>query len=178
MQLQYSFVKCASESVAFRHLPLSVDYRERYFFIRCRCFKPYDQGVFWVNSVLEIELRRSRFVKQLRVENVELVALHHLWRRVVLVVMHLVVLVPFVALLDTVVVPRFSWHIRDCAFSDWLVWLRSLLLYDVCEFNLILTKSLFLNLAYHLEWCVFKPVIVHDIEPDACIERSFFNFVG
>src|SRR5271156_1995982 len=57
-------------------------------------------------------IRRSLgLVDEIRVEDVEFVALNDLWWRVVMIVVGLVVLVPFVAHLDSIKILRLSWTI-------------------------------------------------------------------
>ena len=50
-------------------------------------------------------------VYQIRVEDVELVPLNDLWRRVVVIIVRLVILVPLVPRVNSVEVLRFSWPV-------------------------------------------------------------------
>ena len=111
MKLQNSSVKGAPKPVTFAHFPLPVDNLERNVLVGSACFKSYDQRIFTFATRLKVKLRRFRFVKQFWVEDVELVALHNFRRRIIRVVVHLIVLVPFVALLYTVVITGFPCYI-------------------------------------------------------------------
>jgi len=51
--------------------------------------------------------RSACFINQVRIKNVELVALHHLWWRVIHIIMSGVVLVPFKSSVNTIEIPKF-----------------------------------------------------------------------
>lgn len=65
---------------------------------------------------LDAESRCFGRVDKIGVENIELVALNDLGRKILVVVMSLVILVPFVAHLDSVEVARFPWTVCLCPF--------------------------------------------------------------
>ena len=101
VELEDTPVERTLESMPLGHFPLSIDDCERDILVRGASMEADRESV--IGAVrLEVELWRLRLVCQVRVEDVELVALDDLGRRVLRVVVHLVVLVPFVALLDTV----------------------------------------------------------------------------
>lgn len=104
MKLQNSSVKGAPKPVTFAHFPLPVNNIERNVLVWSACFKSYDECVLTFATRFQVKLWRFRFVKQFWVEDVELVALHNFRRRIIRVVVHLIVLIPFVALLYTVVI--------------------------------------------------------------------------
>ena len=101
VQLQDTPVERTLEPMAFRHLPLSVYNCKRDIFIWSTGMEADCQSV--VRTVwLKVELWSSCLVGQVWIENVEFVALNHFGWRVLRVVVHLVVLIPFIPLLDAV----------------------------------------------------------------------------
>ena len=87
--------------MTLRHLPLSVYNCECDILIRCSSIEPNCQRI--IGAVLfKVELWSICLVSQVWIEDVELVALDHFRRWILRVVVHLVVLVPLVALFDTV----------------------------------------------------------------------------
>ena len=109
VQLQDASIKAALESMPLRHLPLLVDDGEGDVLIRHPSTEANRQSVSR-SILLQVELGCARLIGQIRVENVELVALHDLRRWVLGVVMRLIVLVPFIALLDAI---EESWLAHD-----------------------------------------------------------------
>jgi len=96
-QLEDPVGELAAEAVAMGVLPLAVDDLEGDVLVRRARVETQDPKVLVVGTGLQEILRRGPLVDQVRVEDVELVALHDLGRRVVEVVMGLVVLVPLEA---------------------------------------------------------------------------------
>ena len=81
VKLQNASVERALESVALRHLPLSIYDCECDILIRCSSIKANCQRI--VSAVLlKVELWSIRLVCQVWVEDVELVALDHFGRRI------------------------------------------------------------------------------------------------
>lgn len=96
-----------TEPMAVGILPLAVHDLKRYVLVRRACVEPQDPEVLVVGTGLQEVLRRGPFVDQVGVEDVELVALDDLGRRVVEVVMGLIVFVPLEARVDPVEEARF-----------------------------------------------------------------------
>jgi hypothetical protein len=67
---------------------------------------------------LEVELGSLCFVSEVRVEDVELIALDHLWRRVLRIVMRLVVLVPLETLFNAIKEAGLASNVQgiDCVY--------------------------------------------------------------
>ena len=107
VELQDAFVELRLEAVTFLDLPLPINYRKRYVFIRSARMEPYSHSVSSTVRLQE-ELGRSSLVKQLWVKDVEFIPLYNLWRRILAIVMRLVVLIPFIPLFDRVEEPRFA----------------------------------------------------------------------
>ena len=101
VQLKDAPIEASLETVALRHLPLLVHNSEGDVFVGNPCTEANGQGVGRA-ILFEVELRCASLVREVRVEDVELVALDNLGRWILRVVMRLIVLVPFIALLDTV----------------------------------------------------------------------------
>ena len=87
-------------------LPLSVDDLEGDVLVRRPRGHPQDTILSVINRQ-QLELWCGSLVDQIWVENVELVSLNYLWRRVVEVVVSLVVFVPFEASVNSVEISRF-----------------------------------------------------------------------
>ena len=100
MQLQNSFVENGLEAVLFADVPFFVYYFEGEVFVGSTSSEGDDHGFWLVWDVVQVELGSQRLVQQVRIEDVELVALHHFGRWVVGVVVGLIVFVPFKASLD------------------------------------------------------------------------------
>lgn len=96
-QLEDPVGKLTTEAVSVRVLPFPVDNLEGNVFVRRARVEPQDPKVFILWTGLKEVLWCGALVNQVRVENVELVALDDLGRRVVEVVMCLVVFVPLEA---------------------------------------------------------------------------------
>ena len=109
VQLQDASIEAALESVPLRHLPLLVDNCEGDILVGHTRTEANRQSVSRP-ILLQVELGCARLIGQIRVENVELVALHDFWGWVLRVVVRLIVLVPFVALLDAI---EESWLAHD-----------------------------------------------------------------
>lgn len=71
------------------------------------------KGLSTFPSILSLDLVRGRLsrVDQVRIEQVQLVSLHDLWGRVVMVIMSLVVFVPLVTHLHAVEIFRLPWSV-------------------------------------------------------------------
>lgn len=96
----------ASETCFISIIPFFIEDSEREVFVG-RASRELDDAVIWILGRFEEILGRLALIDELRVEDVELVALDILGRRIIGVVMHLVVLVPIESLFDTVEVARF-----------------------------------------------------------------------
>lgn len=96
-QLEDPVGKLATEAVSVRVLPLPVDNLKGNVLVRRAGVEPQNAKVFILGTGLQEVLRGRALVNQIRVENVELVALDDLGRWVVEVVMCLVVFVPLEA---------------------------------------------------------------------------------
>ena len=95
--------------------------------------------------------------------------------------MHLVIFIPLVALLSTIIVAGLPWHIRDLALSHQLRLFKLLLgviLYNVCEFNLILFQPLLLHFIEQRQARIVIAIPIDDVEADAGVERSLFYLFG
>lgn len=101
-QLEDTIGELAAEAVSVRVLPLPVHDLEGDVLVRRARVEPQGPKVLVVGTGLEEVLRRGALVDQVRVEDVELVTLDDLGRRVVEVVMGLVVFVPLEARVDPV----------------------------------------------------------------------------
>lgn len=101
-QLKDAVSELTAEPVSMGVLPLAVYDLEGYVLVRRARVEPQNAEVLVVGTGLQEVLRRGSLVDQVRVEDVELVALDDLWRRVVKVVMRLVVFVPLEARVDPV----------------------------------------------------------------------------
>lgn len=100
VQLQNAFVKNGLEAVLFADVPFFVYYFEGEVFVRSTSFEGDDDGLWLVWDILEVELGCEHLVEQVRIEDVELVALDHFRRWVVGIVVGLIVFVPFKASFD------------------------------------------------------------------------------
>ena len=107
MKLEDAAVEGSLEAVTLWHLPLLVHNGESYVFIGDSGTETNSErvgGAIW----LQKELRRASLVSQVRVEDVELVSLHNFRRWILRIIVGLIVLVPLIALLDTVEETRFA----------------------------------------------------------------------
>uniref|UniRef100_A0A8C3HVR3 Uncharacterized protein n=1 Tax=Chrysemys picta bellii TaxID=8478 RepID=A0A8C3HVR3_CHRPI len=101
-ELEDAVGELAAEAVAVRILPLPVDDLEGDVLVGRASVEAQDGEVLVVLTGLQEVLGRGALVDQVGVEDVELVALDDLGRRVVEVVVRLVVLVPLEARVDAV----------------------------------------------------------------------------
>mmetsp|Transcript_25565 Transcript_25565/g.100948 ORF Transcript_25565/g.100948 Transcript_25565/m.100948 type:complete len:222 (+) Transcript_25565:157-822(+) len=134
-----------------RVFPFTIDDLERNVLIG-RPGNEAEDAYIRVVSLLDLETWCFRFVDQVRVENVKLVALNSFRRRVVVIVMRLVVLVPFVARVDPVEVFR---------LPRLVLIVPSILLIKVhffVEFFLVLSHSL---LRFTLDHLLFLLQLAH-----------------
>ncbi len=76
--------------------------------------------------------------------------------------MDLVVFVPFVALLNAVVIAWFPGNVS--ALGNDLLGLGLFFVHDVCELHFILLQTLFLNFLEHFKTRVVEPQIIYDVE--------------
>mmetsp|Transcript_6930 Transcript_6930/g.16520 ORF Transcript_6930/g.16520 Transcript_6930/m.16520 type:complete len:221 (-) Transcript_6930:1555-2217(-) len=104
---QHASFERTSESMLTRPVPLSVNDLERNVFIRRSRFKPYDAELISIGW-LQNELRCLCPIDEIWVKDIKFVPLHRLWRRIIMIVMRLVVLVPVVTGLNAVEVARLS----------------------------------------------------------------------
>lgn len=183
VQLQDSFVKLTFESVSFLDLPLSVYDCEGDVFVRSTCMEAYSIGVLstvWFNK----ELRSHCFIKQIRVENVELVALNNFRWRIFTIVMCLVVLIPFISLLhrveesgftplllsrEVVVVSHLS---IGCLSREKLFLLTQ---NDIRKLLLICSEPFVLCILEHLERGIIKAKVIDDVKADSCIKSCLLD---
>jgi len=179
VKLEDASVERALESVPLAHLPLLVYDSEGDVLVWDARAEPDRQRVSRAIR-LEVELRCARFIGQIRVENVEFVTLNDLGRRVLGVVVRLVVLIPLVALLDTVeearfphdeeLLLRFKHHLAVGAFG---VFGRN----QVGKLLLVCIHTLLLGFLEHLHARIVEAIVVHDIKPDACVQSSLFDLL-
>mmetsp|Transcript_5720 Transcript_5720/g.11096 ORF Transcript_5720/g.11096 Transcript_5720/m.11096 type:complete len:461 (-) Transcript_5720:510-1892(-) len=101
VEMQDAAIECTLEASLVAVLPLLVDNAERDVLVGGSGAEPNDLGVL-VLVVLEPEGWSLGLVNQIRIEDIELVALHHLGGGVVVVVVRLVVLVPLVTRVHSV----------------------------------------------------------------------------
>lgn len=73
--------------------------------------EPNDTSLTAVAIFLNKICGRLNFINKIRVEDIKLVPLDNLWRRVIMVIMCLVILVPFITSMNTVEVLGLSWSI-------------------------------------------------------------------
>ena len=113
MQLKNAAIERAPEAVPFGHFPLSVHNSECDVLIGRTCSEPDHQSVFTFTAGLEEELRRFGLIEQIRVEDIEFVSLNDFGWWVLRIKVHLVILVPLVALLNGVVVTGLAGNVRN-----------------------------------------------------------------
>jgi hypothetical protein len=132
--------------MSFTHLPLSIHNTKGDVIIWWPSLEPNDKGVFLPidssQSRLEIKLRCLTFVEKLRVKDVEFVPLDNFRRWIFAVIVDLVVFVPFIPLLNAVVIAGFSGNVRALC-NDLLK--RFFFVHNVSELHLILLQTLFLD---------------------------------
>ena len=107
VQLKDAPIEASLETVALRHLPLLVHYSEGDVFVGNPSTEANGQGVGRA-ILFEVKLRCASLVREVRVEDVELVALDNFRRWILRIIMSLIVLVPLIALLDAVKETRFA----------------------------------------------------------------------
>ena len=90
--------------------------------------------------------------------------------------MHLVVLVPLVALLHRIVVPRLPWHVLDRALCNRLHRCLSLIK-DIGKLDFVLAKPLLLDFVEQVDGGIIKPLGIHNIEPDPSIQSRLLDFL-
>uniref|UniRef100_A0A7C8YLB4 Uncharacterized protein n=1 Tax=Opuntia streptacantha TaxID=393608 RepID=A0A7C8YLB4_OPUST len=91
-----------------RVLPLLVHNPECNILIRWPRVKPNNASLSTISIFLN-EVRRSLgFVNKIRIENIELIALNNLGRRIIMVIMCLVVLVPLITGVNSIEILRLS----------------------------------------------------------------------
>ena len=170
MQLQHTFIKLRPETMFFTHVPFFVDNLKREIRIWRPRFESDDNRIDLAIDILKVELGSLHLVFQFRVENVEFVALDNLWRRVVCVVVSLVVLVPFEALLNSVVILR----LLQPRFRRRIEWRISKLLF-------VLTESLLLQMVVqllsHLTFVDVSQSAVFCLETNVFVDIRHFRIV-
>lgn len=82
-----------------------------YVFIWRASVEPNNTGLTAVAIFLNKVRRSLNFINKVWVENIELVALDNLRRRVIMVIMCLIILVPFITSMNSVKILRLSWAI-------------------------------------------------------------------
>ncbi|KFO53564.1 Putative uncharacterized protein encoded by CACTIN-AS1, partial [Corvus brachyrhynchos] len=110
-ELEDAVGKLAAEAVAVGILPLPVDNLEGYVLVGWPGMEAQDGKVLVVLAGLQEVLGRRALVDEVRVEDVELVALHDLGGGVVEVIVGLVVLVPLEARVHTVEEAGLAWPV-------------------------------------------------------------------
>lgn len=110
-QLEDSVGELAAETMAMGVLPLAVDNLKGDVLVGRPGVEAQDPEVLVVGARLQKILRRGTLVDQVRVEDVEFVALHNLGRRVVEVVVRLVVLVPLESRVHAIEEARLAWPV-------------------------------------------------------------------
>jgi len=165
--LENATIEATFKAMFFLHFPLSVDYRKCYVFVWGTSVKSNSQSICGP-ILLQKELGSSSFVRQIWEENVEFVSLDLLWRRVFRIIVRLVILVPLVALLDTI---EESWFSKlEFPF------LILICLDDIAEFCLILAQTLLLNLCKHSQRWIVKASLVYDVESNSGIQGRFLDY--
>lgn len=110
-QLKDVVMKLTSESAFVRIFPFPVDNLERDVLIRRARVKSQNSKVLIIGTRCQKVFRRSIFINKIWIEDVELIALHNLGRRIVHVVVCLIVLVPLEASVHAIEVTRLTWSI-------------------------------------------------------------------
>mmetsp|Transcript_30102 Transcript_30102/g.54459 ORF Transcript_30102/g.54459 Transcript_30102/m.54459 type:complete len:206 (+) Transcript_30102:51-668(+) len=107
IQGQDTTFKRRAESAFARTIPLSIDNLKGNILVGWSSMKTKDTKLGTI-CLFQEELWCLGLVNEVRIENVKLVALYNLGRRVIMIVMSLIVLVPVISSLDTVEVARFA----------------------------------------------------------------------
>lgn len=107
-QLENVVVKLTSKPTLVRVFPFSINNFERDVLVRWASVKSQDSEIFVVGAGCKEIFRRGILVDKVWVEDIELVALHNLRRRIVHVVVRLIVLVPLEAGVHAVKVARLT----------------------------------------------------------------------
>ena len=182
VELEDAPVEGTLESMPLGHFPLSIDDCKRDVLVRGASMEADRESV--IGAVrLEVELWRLRLVCQVRVEDVELVALDDLGRRVLRVVVHLVVLVPFVTLLDAVEEAWFATDeelLRGLTFELFLReigLLRTRCDDKISELLFVCIQALLLSVLVHRERRIVKSHLVNDVEPNLSVQLGLLNLL-
>ncbi|KAG2464255.1 CAAS1 protein, partial [Polypterus senegalus] len=117
-QLKDAVCKLAAEAMPVGVFPLPVDYLERNVLVGRPGVETQNCKVFVICTRLQEVLRSGALVDEVRVEDVELVALHDLGGRVVKIIMGLIVFVPFKPRVDTIKKARLAWPVFVCPQVD------------------------------------------------------------
>ena len=107
-QLHNVVMELATESFLVRVFPFTIDDFESNVFVRRSGTEAKDGEISVIGTRSDGILRCGILVDQVRIENVELVALYDLRRRVIHIVVSLVVFVPFKSSVNAVEVSRFA----------------------------------------------------------------------
>lgn len=179
VKLEDSSVEASLETVPLRHLPLLVHNGECEVLVGHPCVEANCQSVSRTVR-LQVKLRCLSPISQFGVEDVELVALDDLGRRVLAVVVRLVVLVPLVALLNTVEEAGLAHH-EELLFAlqhQVLIGASSVLRsHKVSKLLLISIHALLLGLLEHLDRRVVEAIVVDDVEPNTRVECCLLDFL-
>ena len=125
-------------------------------------------------------MRRSCLISQIGKENVELVTLDNLGRRILRVIVCLVIFVPLITLLDTI---EESWlpHDKELFFTlheHILIGTFCILCIDkISKLLLVSIHPLLLGILEHLHRGVIEAIVVDDIEADSCVQSRFLNLL-
>jgi hypothetical protein len=111
IHMQDASLKCALKPFLVRVFPFLVHYAEGNVFIR-RTSMEADQACFSTTTIsLDGICWCLCLIHKIWVEDIEFVALHNLWRWIVMVIMSLIVLVPLISCVDSVEILRLPWPV-------------------------------------------------------------------
>ena len=97
MQLKDATIKGTLKAATMAKLPFAVDNAKRHILVWRPGSESYYDRIGVPGIFLDVVGGALGFVQEIRVEYVELVPLHDFWRKVVVVEMGLIVLVPFIS---------------------------------------------------------------------------------
>lgn len=120
-QLHDIIVKLTAKSFLVGILPLAIDDLESDVFVRRSSAEAQNSEIPVVSARCNRILRCRIFVDQIRIEDVEFVALNDFRRRIIHVVMRLVVLVPFEPSVDAIEVARFARSVFIRPKVNWFI---------------------------------------------------------
>lgn len=165
MQLQHTSIEYTSESMSLRHLPFSIKNFESQIFIWWSSMKSNYNSVTWI-TILQIKLGSLSLVQNVRIKDIELIALNNLWRWIINIIVSLIVFIPFITS---------NYSIEKSGFSR-LKSILPIILYltinvstsdYISKFLLILRQTFTLELIIHSarKWRIIKTKSIY-VEPD------------